>query len=91
MNFIYEKDRIYAKDENEEVVAEITFPLIDENTVNINHTFVSPKLRGGGVASKLMLECCEVLKKEGKKAVATCSYADIWFKRNSEYTYILKN
>ncbi len=30
--------------------AEITFKYLDENTIDVNKTFVDPSLRGGGVA-----------------------------------------
>lgn len=89
MNFIYEKNRIYLKEENE-IVAAVTFPNISEDTVKINHTFVSDKLRGQGIASKLIKQVAEKLKAENKKAVLTCSYAISWFEKNSEYKDIIK-
>ena len=50
MNFIVEENAIYYMDENREKNAEVTFPKLDEHTVEINHTFVSPSLRGTGMA-----------------------------------------
>ena len=53
MSFVKEKNRItYVQ--NGEMLAEITFPALenDENTVNIDHTFVNDVLRGQGVAGR---------------------------------------
>ena len=38
MEFKYEKDRIYLVNQVGECIAEVTFPQISENEVNINHT-----------------------------------------------------
>lgn len=90
MNFIHSQNRIFLINDNNETIAEITFPDIDENTVNINHTFVSDSLRGQGIAGKLMKAAAEQLQSQNKKAVLTCSFAVKWFERNPEYSNLLK-
>lgn len=71
-----EKTNEYIKYiENDLVVAEIDFPLINENTNCITHTFVDPSLRGQGIAKKLVLEAIEIIKKQKHVVTATCSYA----------------
>ena len=65
--------------QNDEILAEITFPAWKENIVNIDHTFVDETLRGQGVAGQLMQRTAEELRRTGRKAVATCSYAKKWF------------
>ncbi|NLJ89393.1 MAG: N-acetyltransferase [Clostridiales bacterium] len=85
MSFKHETDRIYLENENGDVVAEVTFPVLNDEVVNINHTFVDPSLRGQGVASKLMLEVAKKLRQENKKAMISCSYAVQWFDKNKEY------
>jgi len=85
MIFKHETDRIYLENENGDVVAEVTFPVLNDEVVNINHTFVDPSLRGQGVASKLMLEVAKKLRQENKKAMISCSYAVQWFDKNKEY------
>lgn len=77
-------------DEKGEKAAEVTFPNIDADTVEINHTFVSPSLRGTGVAGKLMQAAAEESSRQGKKAVLTCSYAINWFERHEEFQYIIR-
>lgn len=90
MNFIHSKNRIFLLNDNNETIAEVTFPDVDENTVNINHTYVSDSLRGQGIACKLMKAAAEQLLAQNKKAVLTCSFAVKWFERNPEYNNLLK-
>ena len=85
MEFIHNNNQIAVYTPDYLVVAEVTFPDIDENTVNVNHTFVDDALRGQGVAGKLMEELVKELKESGKKAVLTCSYAIKRFEKHPEY------
>ncbi len=84
MPFVTSNNKIEYLSEDGKMLAEITFPAIDENTVNINHTFVDEVLRGQGVAGRLMELTAEELEKTGRKAVATCSYAKKWFEKYPE-------
>jgi predicted GNAT family acetyltransferase len=84
MDWKYEKGRIYSENEKGELMAEATYDTAENGELNIHHTYVNPSLRGQGVADKMMVAVAEYLRKEGKKAIATCSYADMWFKKNEE-------
>lgn len=89
MNFIYKADRVYAKDDNGKIIAEINFP--EENGVcNINRTFVDESLRGQGVAGKLMEAAVKTIKEQDKKAAATCPYAVKWFEKHTEEKNLLE-
>lgn len=90
MRFIKEKNRVYVLDENNNMLAFVTFPDIDTTTVNINHTFVSEELRGQNIASKLMEEAYSIIKHNNKRAILECSYAQKWFLKHKEYNDILK-
>lgn len=90
MDFIYKEDWIVLMDEEEKVIAQVTFPAVDENTVDIDHTFVDDSLRGQGVAGKLMEAAARYLKEHEKKAVLTCSYAVKWFEKHPEYEDVVK-
>lgn len=85
MEFKKESERIYIENEIGKTIAEITFPHISDDVVNIDHTYVDKSLRGQGVAEKLMLAVTEHLRNNNKKAKATCSYASKWFIKNDEY------
>ncbi|WP_101773303.1 GNAT family N-acetyltransferase [Peptostreptococcus faecalis] len=88
MDFIYEENRIYLNDENGDTIAEIDFPKVGENHVDLNHTYVSPVLRGQGVAEKLLLSAIDVIKSKNWKAYTSCSYVDGWAESHPEKTDI---
>lgn len=91
MDFIHNQNQIAVYDSEKNVIAEVTFPAVDEKTVNVNHTFVDDSLRGQGIAGKLMLELADELRSQQKQAVLTCSYAMKWFGKNrEEYKDILR-
>ena len=81
MEFQREPGRIYAEEEGR-VIAEVTFPDRD-GAADIDHTFVDDTLRGQGVAA------ADQIRAEGKRARATCSYAEIWFERHPEEADLL--
>jgi len=89
MEFQYESNRIYLENEVGRLIAEVTFPAIKDQLVNIDHTFVDDSLRGQGIAGKLMEEVASKLSKENKKAILTCSYAVKWFEKNGVYQDII--
>ncbi len=91
MNFIHSSNKISLFDSGRRLLAEVTFPDIDDNTVDINHTFVDDSLRGQGIAGQLMYEAAIKLRREHKKAVLSCSYASAWFhKHREEFADVLK-
>lgn len=87
MDYITEKDRIYAKDAVGNVIAEVTFPTVD-GVSTIDHTFVDPSLRGQGVAAELVKLAADRILEEGNKIAATCVYAVAWFQRHPEYPLV---
>ena len=46
-------------------------------------------LRGQGVAGQLLQAAADQIRAEGKRARATCSYAEIWFERHPEEADLL--
>lgn len=87
LNFITEKDRIYATDPSGKIVAEVTFPTKD-GISTIDHTFVDPSLRGQGIAGELVKLAADKILSEGNKIAATCPYAVVWFQRHPEYSVV---
>lgn len=71
-------------DENENTLAEATFPEEIPGVVNIDHTFVDPSLRGQGIAGQLMRHVVDALRGTGRRAHPTCSYAVAWFEKHPE-------
>ena len=84
MEFLVEEGRIYHQDERNTVLAEVTYCPVRAGVVDVDHTYVDPSLRGQGVAGRLMEALAEELRARGLKAVASCSYADVWLERNRE-------
>ena len=82
MEFIKEDNRIFLKDENAKIIAEIEFEEIESGKYNIYHTFVDESLRGKGIASKLVQEAVNEIKSRNGKVQATCSYAKKWLEKN---------
>lgn len=92
MNWVYEANRIYGKNEDDKLMAEVTFEYIGDTEVNINHTYVNPALRGQGVAGELLKLLAEHLREKGLKATATCTYAISWLNRyEKEYSDIISD
>lgn len=89
MEFTHEPNKI-SLIENEKTLAKVTFPNIDSDTVDIEHTFVDNSLRGQGVADKLLESVAAELNSQNKKAVLTCSYAVKWFEKHPEHSNLLK-
>lgn len=82
-------DRIEGMQEDQ-MLAQVTFPSVDDATVDINHTFVHDSLRGQGIAGQLMEEAAREIRSQKKSAVLSCSYAVAWFQKHPEYQDILK-
>ena len=85
MNFTYNPNQIALYDEQDKLLAEVTFPDTADGAADIDHTFVDDSLQGQGIAGKLMEALAEHLRAQGKKAVLTCSYAVRWFEKHPAY------
>lgn len=89
MEFKKQKGRIFSEDSHGNIVAEVTFPQVNEKVIEINHTFVDSSLRGQGVASKLVEMVYDYAKENSLLIKPTCSYAVKWFEKNTQYSSIL--
>lgn len=87
MEFIKEKDRIYALGAQGRLIAEITFPTCGGVSV-IDHTFVDDSLRGQGIAGKLMQQAVDNITAAGDRIAATCPYAVAWLQRHPQYKVV---
>ncbi len=80
MDFTIEQNKIYKKDSNGKIIAEISFELLENNIYNINHTFVDERLRGQGIAQSLVEEAIKEIHKRSGKIQASCSFAKKYLK-----------
>lgn len=69
------ENQYFLLGENDEILAEIDFPMIKEGVIEITHTIASPSLQGQGIARKLVEKVLEIAKEKGCRVTASCSYA----------------
>lgn len=82
-----ESNKVIAIDSNNgQCIGEIDFPFIDaqQNSVNMNHTFVDPNYRGQQIADQLFQKAIETIKQRQLKVRPTCSYVIKQFERHQE-------
>ena len=91
MEFRTYKNRIVLVDDEEQALAEIDFPAMEEEpgTVEITHTYVDESLRGRGLAGKLMARLITYPERNQLKAYPSCSYAVDWFAKHREAAHLL--
>lgn len=75
----------FVGDLEENPLAEMTFVSSDDNTIIIDHTYVSNELSGQGVGKLLLKELLDWAKKENKKVIPICPYAKAQMEKNKEY------
>jgi predicted GNAT family acetyltransferase len=64
--------------------AELTYHMRADGTMDLVHTFVPEKARGGTIASDLVRAAVEYGKGQGLTMVATCPYVQSWLVRHPE-------
>jgi uncharacterized protein len=62
----------------------------EDNTLVIEHTYVSADLRGQGVGGKLVDKTVQFARDEHCKISSQCPYAESVLERNDQYLDILK-
>jgi predicted GNAT family acetyltransferase len=90
MEIVKGANKVFILDENKNEIAYVSFPLVEEGVVEIDHTYVNESLRGLGIAGKLMDAAYEVIKQSNLKAKLSCSYAIKYFEKNTDKQDILK-
>ena len=83
MNFDSGDLRFYKKDENENLICEITYFVEDSSMIVIDRTFVHDDYRGQGIAAQLVDRVVELAREENKKIIPLCPFAKGMFERNS--------
>ena len=69
MEISREDHRIFIEEQGQ-LPAEFTFPFVDKQVVDINHTFSDVSLRGQGIRGALMKEAAAVIRKKCWKCMA---------------------
>lgn len=86
---IKHEGNLFYVGEFEDPKAYIKVSDVKDNTISILSTFVSPDLRGMGMAGKLTKEVAEYARKNELKVNPVCSYAVKFFEENTEYADLI--
>lgn len=81
MEFHANDEHVYLTNKRGELLANADFRETAPSVFDIYHTVVLPKLRGQGVASKLVAKTVEEIHRRGGKVMASCTYAKAWLER----------
>ncbi len=84
MNWNYKENQMVSVDEKGEIMAQVDYVKKDNNTIDIEHVYVSPEYRGQGIAEQTMQTVINYLREHNLKTMASCSYANHWFHKNEE-------
>jgi len=87
---IHEKgnERFVIYVEGNEVYVEYT---MRNNTIDLNHTYTHPALRGKGLAAHVVRAALEFAKENNLKVIPTCSYTQSFIAKNDEYKKLVAN
>lgn len=83
-------NRFYIGDTEENPLAELTFVKNTDKLITIDHTYVSDKLRGQGVAKLLLEEVLAWARTENIKIIPLCSFVKKQMENNEEYHDLLQ-
>ena len=64
---------------------------LDENEINLYHTFTNPALRGKGLAALVVRAALEFAKEKNLNVIPTCSYVQLFIQRNDEFKELIEN
>src|SRR5690606_5461584 len=82
---------MFFVEQDKEIVGHLTYSLMDNGIMTIDHTEVAPRMNGKGLASSLVRHSVEFAKKNSYKVDPMCSYAAKQFERHGEYRDIQVN
>ena len=74
----------FRNTQDDHVIAEISWTMLSDVMV-MDHTFVSPDLRGQGVAKKLLDRAAAYAREKNFKMEPICSYVVTAFERYDDY------
>ncbi|MHB1454382.1 MAG: GNAT family N-acetyltransferase [Saccharofermentanales bacterium] len=82
-------NRFFIGETPEDAVAEITFVPTGDGRITIDHTYVSEKLRGQGIALALLESVVQYARSENIRIIPACSYAKKVLINNEKYADVL--
>lgn len=81
----------FVQDEQDRKIAVMTYVMVNDNTMLIEHTIVDEQLSGQGIGRKLVDAGVQFARAEGYKIIPQCPYANSVFKKTPEYADVWLN
>ena len=75
----------FIKDEQHKKIAIMTYIMVDDETMLIEHTIVEEQLSGQGIGRKLVDAGVNFARQNGYKIIPQCPYANSVFHKTPEY------
>ncbi len=85
-----DKNGTFYIEENGSPVAELTYLLSGDNTMVATHTGTHPKMRGQGIAMKLVEAAVKYAREKGLKISPMCSYVAWAFNQREDLKDVAK-
>lgn len=89
MDFKEGTNKFYLGDDESHVKAVVSFVNSGENTIILDHTFVSKELRGQNIGQQLVKRVVDFARDNNKKIVPQCWFAADEFEAHKEYEDVL--
>lgn len=71
------------------ISAYLSYDVVDDNTLNYNHTIVPSELSGRGIGSALTKFALDYAKDHNKQVIADCSFVARYIDKNRQYQQLL--
>ncbi len=80
----------FLLEENNKILAKMTFSISSVSLIIIDHTEVDPSLRGTGTGKKLLMEIVQKARAENIKIIALCPFVKSVFDKDESIRDVLK-
>ena len=90
MKLKVESNRMLYLNEKNMAIAEIMYTSVNTDLYIIDHTSVANGYQGKGIAKQLVRALVDKARKEGKKVMPLCPFANAEFERRIEYQDVRK-
>lgn len=74
-----------------DAVGLLSYAVVDEQTLDYNHTFVPPELRGRGLAAILARHALDYAAEHGLSIVPSCPYVSRYIDKHPEYAGLVRH
>jgi len=82
------KNKFFAVIDGKE--AHLDYEIINDEVIEFPYTYVSPTLRGKGVAAKILEFGLNYAREKNLSVIPSCSYVESYINKNKKYQDLLK-